>query len=428
MATSTSSEESKKYYEDSQAKIDEYYKNLTSERDKYYTDKQAANDEYYKLLKEKSYKDLFNDKLQLSNANQNAMKYASNTLKANGFGTQGVTETAKASQNNAYINALEKAQGNYNTNVQTINTNEANAKTSLEDVKRQDYLNALGNQHSEQSSLDSTKHNETLDQIKTDESNAESKSTELLGQWINYLTGSYFSSTDDINSWLKDQGVIFDTEGNPDWAKSKEVLIQKGFTDDTINQVISAYGIGMKTIGGSTTNNDGIVFNPSNFNYYNKDGKAMTNTNLDNVWKDEFAAVTAKVIDGTYKEGTVLKMVNGYGDYMYLLVGATDTNGNPVYYYTNKGVYDNPKTKTKDEVNPNGYTAESSSDTKTQYDNAFAELPSNTTEAKKVIAQIKKEYPNAPAEGTICRVSMNAGIVNVKVSYIYKNGKWSQKK
>src|SRR5574344_460495 len=363
MGTSTLSEESKKYYEDSQAKIDEYYKNLTSERDKYYTDKQAANEEYYKLLKEKSYKDLFNDKLQLSNANQNAMKYASNTLKANGFGTQGVTETAKASQNNAYINALEKAQGNYNTNVQTINTNEANAKTSLEDANRQDYLNALGNQHSEQSSLDSTKHNETLDQIKTDESNAESKSTESLDQWVNYLTGRYFSSTDDINSWLKDQGVIFDTEGNPDWAASKEVLTQKGFTDDTINQVISAYGIGMKTIGGSTTKNNGIVFNSSDFSYYNKDGKAMTNTNLDNVWKDEFAVVRNKVIDGSYKEGTVLKMVNGYGDYMDLLVGATDTNGNPVYYYTNQGVYDSPNTKDKYEVKPHKYNAKSNGKT-----------------------------------------------------------------
>ena len=89
----TTDDEIKKYYENLQAKNDEYYANLNADRDKYYSDKQAANDEYYKLLKEKSYKDLFNDKLQLSNANQNAMKYANNTLKANGFGTQGATDS-----------------------------------------------------------------------------------------------------------------------------------------------------------------------------------------------------------------------------------------------------------------------------------------------------------------------------------------------
>lgn len=75
-----------------------------------------------------------NAKNEAYKAQQNAMKYSENVLKANGLGNTGVAETTGQNINNNYMNAINNANANKATQEQSLLENYRN---SLNDIKNE---------------------------------------------------------------------------------------------------------------------------------------------------------------------------------------------------------------------------------------------------------------------------------------------------
>jgi len=86
--------------------------------------------DYYEKLKNESYKALLKGEVQAYNAKQQAMKYTTNGLKANGYGTQGISESASLGIGNTYQRALTDAQNEYDQSILAIDNQQKEAAGS----------------------------------------------------------------------------------------------------------------------------------------------------------------------------------------------------------------------------------------------------------------------------------------------------------
>ena len=86
--------------------------------------------DYYEKLKNESYKALLKGEVQAYNAKQQAMKYTTNGLQANGFGTQGISESASLGIGNTYQRALTDSQNEYDQSILAIDNQQKEAAGS----------------------------------------------------------------------------------------------------------------------------------------------------------------------------------------------------------------------------------------------------------------------------------------------------------
>ena len=84
----------------------------------------GENVDYYQLLKDESYKTMLSKEIQASVAQDNALKYTNNAVKANGYGNQGLSESARVGIANGYSKALMDAQADHEQNLMNINQQE----------------------------------------------------------------------------------------------------------------------------------------------------------------------------------------------------------------------------------------------------------------------------------------------------------------
>ena len=86
--------------------------------------------DYYEKLKNESYKALLKGEVQAYNAKQQAMKYTNNGLVANGYGTQGISESANLGIGNTYQKALRDSQNEYDQSILAIDNQQKEAVNS----------------------------------------------------------------------------------------------------------------------------------------------------------------------------------------------------------------------------------------------------------------------------------------------------------
>lgn len=85
---------------------------------------------YYEQLKSESYRAMLNAEVQAANAKDQAAKYTLNSLRANGYGSQGLSESASLGINNQYQQALRDASNQYRNELLTIEQQQRQAENS----------------------------------------------------------------------------------------------------------------------------------------------------------------------------------------------------------------------------------------------------------------------------------------------------------
>ena len=86
------------------------------------------NSSYYEALKNESYSTLLQSEIQASIARDQAMKYTQGQLNAQGYGTQGLSESSNIGAYNNYMGSLNKAQSDYRNSLLGIKQKEQEAK------------------------------------------------------------------------------------------------------------------------------------------------------------------------------------------------------------------------------------------------------------------------------------------------------------
>lgn len=345
------------YYNNRKTESENYYNNLLQKMNDYYSNKESENSEYYNNLRNVRYKDLFEQKVGIANANALAQKYASNALIAKGFGSQGLSETAQTNYANAYYNALGNANANYQSDLNTINSNEAQTRSDLADSKFSNEMSANQNQYNESRS-DSASYQDYLNTLANNEYQANlNLAQQKFEQTIANMTNEHnenrndsatygdnlinsmetFTSVDDLKAYLTSSGLMTDGKLN------ETALSELGLSKAQIALIKQSYNSAVATLennanetatSGSEIGTDGIKY------YYNKNGVAQNN--ISGYFNDEYSALQGMITRGEVKDGEVLKLVNGYGDYTYVKY----KDGK--FYYTNA-------TDNATEVNPHGY-------------------------------------------------------------------------
>ena len=105
----------------------DYQESLKSVGGKVYTPPKD-NSSYYEALKNESYSTLLQSEIQASIARDQAMKYTQGQLNAQGYGTQGLSESSNIGAYNNYMGALNNAQSDYRNSLLGIKQQEQNAK------------------------------------------------------------------------------------------------------------------------------------------------------------------------------------------------------------------------------------------------------------------------------------------------------------
>lgn len=350
-------QEYENYYNNRKTESKNYYNNLLKKMNDYYSNRESENSEYYNNLRNVRYKDLFEQKVGIANANALAQKYAQNALIAKGYGSQGLSETAQAGYANAYYNALGNANANYQSDLNTINSNETQTRNDLADSKfsnemsanqnqynesrsdsetYQDYLNTLANnQYQANLSLAQQKFEQTLTNM-TNEHNENRTDSATYGD--NLISSmETFTSVEDLNNYLTTSGLM--TDG----VLNETALSDLGLSKTQIALIKQSYNSAVATLennanetatSGTEIGEDGVKY------YYNKNGVAQNN--ITGYFNDEYKALQGMITRGEVKDGEVLKLVNGYGDYAYV-------------QYKNGKLYYTTASDNATEVNPHGY-------------------------------------------------------------------------
>lgn len=355
-------QEYQNYYNNRKTESENYYKNLLEKMNEYYSNKENENNEYYNNLRNVRYKDLFEQKVGIANANALAQKYAQNSLIAKGFGSQGLSETAQTNYANAYYNALGNANANYQSDLNTINSNEAQTRSDLADSKFNNEMTANQNQYNE-GRTDSASYQEYLNNLANNEYQAnlnlaqqkfEQTITNMANEHNENRTDSAsygdnlissmetFTSVDDLNAYLTSSGLM--TDGQIDESKLSELglskaqiaLIKQAYNSATATLENNASDI---TSNGTLVGEDGIKY------YYNKDHKAQDD--ITGWFNDEYKELKGQITRGEITDGTCVKLTNGHGDYTYVIY----KDGN--IYYTTEANYN--KASSKKEINTHNY-------------------------------------------------------------------------
>lgn len=107
-------------------------------------DPSDGSDEYQQL-RQQDFKALLDSQIQLSAARQNSMKQTQSQINASGFGSTGYGSMAQSSINNSFINALQSAKNNYQTQEQSIANQEQTANEADTTTDYQAFTSLLNN-------------------------------------------------------------------------------------------------------------------------------------------------------------------------------------------------------------------------------------------------------------------------------------------
>lgn len=115
----------------------------------------SGGEDYYELLKNESYKTMLSKEVQAYNASEQARKYLGTNLRANGYGSQGASESAMVGIGNTYQNSLRDAQNEYENSLLSIKQQQKEASdadfesfaTILSSASSTDQLNNILNNY-----------------------------------------------------------------------------------------------------------------------------------------------------------------------------------------------------------------------------------------------------------------------------------------
>ncbi len=172
---------------------------------------EGGNTDKYAALETTSYKDMLSSKIQASNAKDQAMKYASASLGASGFGGQGMAESTRAGIINNYNKAIAGADEQHQQNLLDIETQ----KAEEEELKGEDNWQSVMTMMSQATSQ------EDLDYLKNEFRDGMTPEQQKM---FDYYYSSYSNSFGGINdefatyadqaNALKDKAFNLDEEGN----------------------------------------------------------------------------------------------------------------------------------------------------------------------------------------------------------------------
>lgn len=110
----------------------EDYKKALGGVNSYSTNTGDNTTDYYNALKNESYKALLNSEVQASIARDQAMKYTQNSLRAKGYGNQGLAESSNLGLQSQYQTALANAANNYQSSLRNIDEQQRNEQIKNE--------------------------------------------------------------------------------------------------------------------------------------------------------------------------------------------------------------------------------------------------------------------------------------------------------
>jgi len=241
------------------------------------------NEDYYEQLKNESYKTMLSKEVQAYNAEEQARKYTNAGLYANGYGTQGISESASLGIANSYSKAMKDAQNEYDQSL--VNISKAQYEGANSDFES--FATLLGNSSS----------TSQLSKVLEDYGYMDEN-----GEWTNEFNKLDKKTQSQIKSLYS---LYYSEFENQEWLQN-----------NTIN------GIGYKDSGTAIQNiatADGVLGSVSN--------------ELRKIFGDEYL----KTVERKIKDGGeyVVKLVNGSDDnrYVYMIYR------NGTWYQTTANVY-----------------------------------------------------------------------------------------
>lgn len=244
------------------------------------------NDKYYESLKSESYKALRDAEVQASIQKDQARKYAQDSLRASGYGTQGMSESANAAIENQYLASMRNAQNTYN-----------------------ETLNQIGIQQEQ-------------DRINQANSDFQSLTTLLNNA----------SSTEQLNNILSRYDITVDN-GNFTFGEGA-----KNFSDSDRRQIAALYGLFNDNFTAEPTYTPADI-SGGKFDYaYDKNGKIKDQPSAP--FELELRTLRNGLAYGEISDGDVIRIDNqNHQDVVYIMI----KNGQA--YYVSKSIYDNSKNK-----------------------------------------------------------------------------------
>lgn len=235
----------------------------------YSTDTGDTTTDYYNALKNESYKTLLNSEVQASIARDQALKYTNNSLRANGYGNQGLAESTNLGLQSQYQTALANASNTYQTAIRDIDTQHRAEQT--------------------------TQQRDNFESMTTLMSNA--------------------SSTDQLNDIIKTYGYgELDYKGDMDWSN----LDNSNLDENSKNQIKILYNMYNSQI------NEANAFQPTLYDsleslnagtYEGNDTKIHT---FGAHYEEEMKYLWHKGANGEFSEGEAFVVKNGNGDTVYM--------------------------------------------------------------------------------------------------------------
>jgi len=229
----------------------------------------SASD-YYSLAKQQEYSKLLDSEVQLENAKQNAMKYTQNQINAQGLGGSGVGSSMQSGMYNKYLNSLGSARQDYNTNIQTLDYQQAQEQQANADDRFQSITTMIG----------------TADDL------------------------------DSLNSMLSDYGVgSYDSSGNFTLSKTKP----EGMSDDDWYQMKYYYNLQKKAIESNNDDTNYFTSLDSLRNYANASrGETDSSGNLVSSFETETNTLWQYANAGSIARDSVIALTNGSGKTIYV--------------------------------------------------------------------------------------------------------------
>lgn len=239
----------------------EDYKKALGGVNSYSTNTGDNTTDYYNALKNESYKALLNSEVQASIARDQAMKYTQNSLRAKGYGNQGLAESSNLGLQSQYQTALANAANNYRADIRDI---------------------------------DERQRNEQVDQQKT---NFESMTTLMKGSSDKSQLDNIMS-TYDIG--FNDDGTLDFSKSNLDSNSQKQLQILYSMYDAQFNDT------SLKSL--DSLNNATYI----------AQGSGNKVSTLGEHFNEEMKYLWHKGSSGDYTTGDTIQVKNGNGDTIYM--------------------------------------------------------------------------------------------------------------
>lgn len=264
-----------------------------SELTKFYQNEKKAKNAYYEQLKEMNYKERYDNKVAISNAQEQALKYANNSMIAKGYGSQGLQESNMVSMNNNYLNALASANDRY-----------LRRETEIDNARAQD-LNRLETQ----------KFSQEQNYLQQERNFNRQQDLNNKSSYINYFLKSFqqFGKEEDLNKYLNNNGYLKDGKINGDILKSKY-----NFNDSELELIKNAYESAKINLKTDKNNNDmPTVLWKNRVSFFDKNG-VVRSDNLEKKFQQETQRLEDLVKVKQVKTDSYFKLINMWGDYAFV--------------------------------------------------------------------------------------------------------------